>query len=67
MCAARHGVYLGELEYMATGVVAVDGVDELVHGGLDGGAGRRRRQGGVGPGGGVAHVGRRMVDDPSHC
>ena len=58
---ARAGrVYLGELQRMAAGVVAVDGAEELVRGGHEGAERRqrrrRRRQGGVAPGG-VAHDG----------
>jgi hypothetical protein len=65
MCTARPDVYgggagicsiyLGELQCMAAAFAAVDGVEELVRGGLERAERRRRhRQGGVGPGG-VAH------------
>jgi len=58
--AAAARVYLGELQGMVAAFVAVDGVEELVRGGLERAERRRRRrQGGVGPGG-VAHDRRRQ-------
>jgi hypothetical protein len=67
MCTARPHVYgggagiciyyLGELQCMASAAfIAVDGVEELVRSGLERAERRRRRrQGRVCPGGGVAH------------
>lgn len=52
--AARGGIYLGELQCMGVGLVAVDGVEELVRGGLERAERGRRRRQGICPGG-VAH------------